>query len=289
MMSVSALVIAIMHVGVRYVSAEIHPFEIAFVRNLTGFLLLAPVLMSQGRDAFRTTRPGLHAVRGVIGNAAMLSWFYSLSILPVGDATALSFTAVIFTALGAIVILKERVGVRRWAAIIAGFVGTLVILRPGLQAVSTGALLALGSTVLWSASLICVKIASRTDSSVTIVFYSMVYFTVFSSVPAMTVWQWPSPEQWGMLAAIGVLATIGHLTLAEAMKEVEASAIMPLDYSRMIWAAGLGYLVFGEFPDLWTWVGGTVIFASTVYIAYREARTQRAAVAEAALKAREDY
>jgi drug/metabolite transporter (DMT)-like permease len=194
----------------------------------------------------------------------------------VGDATALSFSAVILTSLGAVVFLKERVGLRRWIAIAIGLAGTLIILRPGVQAVSQGSLMVLLSTMLWSCSLLIVKILSRTDSSVTIVFYSAVYFTPLSLIPALFVWQWPTVEQIALMVVIGVLASVAHLGMAQAFKEADATVVMPLDFTRLIWAAGVGYFVFGEFPDLWTWAGGAVIVASAVYIAYRESAAKPA-------------
>jgi drug/metabolite transporter (DMT)-like permease len=285
----AVMIISVMHVTVRYVSAELHPFEIVFMRSFFGLIAIAPILARQGRSALRTSRPGLQAVRGMIGICALTTWFYSLSLMPVGDATALSFTAIIFTTIGAIVVLKERVGIRRWMAIFVGLAGTLIILRPGLQVIAPGALLVLVSTVLWASSLICVKVLTRTESSVTVVFYSLIYFTVFSAIPAAMVWQWPTMPQLGWLVLIGVLSTLGHLCLTQSLKEAEAGVVMPMDYLRLIWAAGIGFLVFGEFPDIWTWVGGGVIFASTIYITYREARTKQAVVAGETLKARDGH
>ncbi len=285
-MVVFAATISTMHGVVRYMSAEVHPFEIAFFRNLTVFLLMIPLLLRSGRSAWRSARPGLQAVRGFIGAMAMLTWFYALSLVPLADATALSFTVVVFTTVCAIIVLRERVGIRRWSAIGIGVIGTLIILRPGLQAVSLGALVVLVSSVLWAASLICVKVLSRTDSNVTIVFYSALYFTPLSLIPALFVWQWPTLEQLAMLVLIGAMAAVSHLAIAQSLREAEASVVMPLDFTRLIWAAAFGYVVLGEFPDFWTWLGGTVIFASTVYISYREGRVIAAADARDALQTR---
>ncbi len=285
-MAFAAMTVSIMHVMVRWLSPEVHPLVIAFFRNLTALIVLGPMMLRQGRGAWKSGQPGLQAVRGVIGVAAMLTWFYGLYLLPVADATALSFTAVIFTAIGAILVLRERVGVRRWTAIAIGVVGTLIILRPGVQAVSAGALVVLLSSVLWAAALICVKVLTRTDSPVTIVFYSTVYFTPLSWVPALFVWQWPTWGQLGIMVAIGMLAALAHLGIAQAMREAETTVVMPIDFTRLIWAAAAGYLVFGEFPDLWTWIGAAIIFASTIYITYREGLTKRAVIAKGALSDR---
>jgi len=284
-MILAAMTVSVMHVLVRYTStsAGVHPLEIAFFRNLTTLCILAPLLLRQGRSGWKSARPGLQAVRGFVGSAAMLTWFYSLYLLPVADATVLSFTAVIVTSLGAILVLGERVGPRRWIAIAVGLAGTLIILRPGVQVVSVGSLMVLLSTCLWSISLLVVKVLSRTDSSVTIVFYSAMYFTPLSFIPALFVWQWPTVAQVALMILIGVLASISHLSMTQALKLADATLVMPLDFTRLIWAAGIGYLVFGEFPDFWTWVGGAVIVASAVYITYRESRAKKVVTPEAAI------
>jgi drug/metabolite transporter (DMT)-like permease len=275
-MATAGVLITMMHVLVREVSRDIHPIEIAFFRNVVGFVMLIPFLLRQDRAQWKSKQPKLQFFRAIIGVCALMSWFTCLSMMPVADATAISFVTVLFVTVGAALILGEKVGVRRWTAIAVGFVGTLIIVRPGSGVFGPGALVALASTVFWATSLLCVKVLSRTDSSVTMVFYANVYFTIFSFVPALFFWTWPTIEMFGLLVIIGVMATLGHLCMATALKTTDATIVAPVDYTRMLWAAGLGYLVFGEFPDAWTWVGGTVIFLSTVYITYREARRRPA-------------
>lgn len=264
--------LAVMHVLVRDIAREIHPFEVAFFRNLGTFLILVPLLLRQDRSAWRTKRPGLQVVRGVVGVSSMLTWFYALSLIPVADATALSFTTVLFTSLGAVFFLKEVMGPRRWAALALGFIGTFMILRPGFQEIGPGFVIVLISTALWAVALLVVKVLSRDDTSVTIVFYSSLYYTPISFLFALYDWQWPTWPQLGVLTVIAALAAVAHIGMAQALRLGEASAVMPADFTRLIWTAALGYLAFGEFPDLWTWAGGTVIFLSTLYITYREAR-----------------
>ena len=206
----------------------------------------------------------------------MLSWFTCLSMLPVADATAISFVTVLFITIGASIFLGEKMGIRRWTAIAVGFVGTLIIVRPGTEVFGPGAIVALGSTVFWAASMLCVKVLSRTDSSVTMVFYANVFFTIFSFIPALFVWSSPDQHALIMMAIIGVMATLGHLCMAQALKLTDATVVAPVDYTRLLWAAGIGYIAFSEFPDVWTWVGGTVIFLSTIYITYRESQRGKA-------------
>ncbi|MEX0693669.1 MAG: DMT family transporter [Rhodospirillales bacterium] len=271
-MALAGFFITSLHAIVRHVSAEVHPIEIVFFRNIVGFVLLIPFLLRQDRSLWKSKQPKLQFFRSIAGVLAMMTWFTCLSMMPVGDATAISFVTVLFVTVGAAMILGEKVGIRRWTAIAVGFIGTLIIIRPGSGILGPGMLVALISTVFWAASLLCVKVLSRTDSSVTMVFASNVYFTVFSFVPALFVWTWPTLEQLGWMLVIGVLAMLGHLCMATALRTTDATVVAPVDYIRLLWAAGIGYVAFGEFPDIWTWVGGTIIFASTVYITYRESR-----------------
>ena len=277
LMIVFAMLISTAHGLVRHLSAEIHPFEIALFRNVVTFLWVAPLILRSGRAVWETARPGLHVVRGVFGGSSMLLWYLALSMVPVADATALSFGAVLFTTIGAILILGERSDLRRWLGVAVGFVGTFIILRPGIQGITPGTLMVVVSTMLWASALLCIKVLSRTESSVTIVFYAGLCNTLLTVVPAMLVWRWPSLEQLGVLVAIGSLAAVGQLAMAQSFREAEATVVMPFDFTRLIWAAAFGFLVFGEFPDAWTWVGGGVIAASAIYLTYHEARIRKQA------------
>jgi drug/metabolite transporter (DMT)-like permease len=273
-MLVGAVLISCLHALVRDMTQELHPFEVAFFRNLVVLIVLTPLVLRQDRDAWKSKRPDLQLMRGIVGLGAMLTWFYALSLVPVGDATALSFTVVLFTSLGAVFMLREKMGVRRWGALIVGFVGTAIILRPGFQEISAGYMWALASTVMWAWALLLVKVLVRYDSPVTIVFYSSVYFTPATFFIALFFWEWPTWPQLVEMIAIGLIAAAAHVSMAKAMQLGEATAVMPADFTRLLWAAGLGYVMFGEFPDLWTWVGGTVVFCSTLYITYRESRVK---------------
>ena len=276
-MGISAAVLSVSHTLVRGLSAEIHPMQIGLFRTVIPLFLLIPMLVHQGKQNgelwWRTSRPGLQLVRGVFGGLAMMTWFYALSKIPVGDATALSFTVVIFATIGAALILKEQVGIHRWSAVAIGIIGTMVILRPGLEAISLGAIVTIISSFFWAAALLSVKVLARSDSSTTIVFYSSLTFTAITAGPAIYYWSWPTWEQLVLLCLVGLLAFAAQMCVTTAIREAETTAVMPIDFTRLIWASALGYLWFGEFPDTWTWVGGFVVFISTVYITYRESRT----------------
>ena len=275
-MLAATAVLTCMHATVRHVSDGLHPFEITFFRNLFGLAAILPLALRAGPASLRSRQPGLQIVRSGFGLVAMLTWFYALSVVPIAQATALSFTSVIFGSIGAALVLRERMRLRRWSAVLVGFAGVLVILRPGFDQVDTGSLVVILSSICWAAALLTVKRLGATDSVVCIVTWNSVLLTVLSLPVALTVWETPSLVELGWLAVIGVLATLGHLAMTGAFKAAEATVVFPVDYTRLAWASVIGYFAFAETPDVWTWVGGTVIFASTTYIAYREAALRRA-------------
>lgn len=275
-MLAATAVLTCMHATVRHVSDGMHPFEITFFRNLFGLAAIAPLALRAGMASIRSRQPGLQIVRSGFGLAAMLTWFYGLSVVPIAQATALSFTSVIFGSIGAALVLGERMRLRRWSAVAAGFVGTLVILRPGFGEADPAALIVVLSSVCWAGALLTVKRLSATDSVVCIVTWNCVLLTVLSLPVAIPVWVAPTLEQLAWLLLIGMLATLGHLAMTGAFKASDATIVFPVDYTRLVWASVIGYLAFSEVPDIWTWVGGTIIFASTTYIAYREVALKRA-------------
>jgi drug/metabolite transporter (DMT)-like permease len=280
LMMSSGVFFSTMHVMVRYASRELPPLEIAFFRNLFGFVIFVPMLMSGGLSFLRTDRIGLHAFRGLLNVCAMLMFFTALSLTEVARVTALAFAAPLFTALLAVLFLGERFRARRWIALGMGFVGTVVILRPGLIAFDVGAFLAVGSALIWGVTLIVIKILSRTESSLAITAYMNIFLSLFSLGPALWVWETPSVEMLGFLVAIGVTGTIAQLGLSQALKETEPTAVMPFDFLRLIWATVFGVIVFGELPDLLTYVGGAIVFASSFYILYRENQERRRVLAK---------
>ena len=276
LMLAATAVLTLMHATVRHVSDGMHTFEITFFRNLFGLIAIMPLALRAGIGSLRSRQPGLQIVRSGFGVVAMFTWFYALSVVPIAQATALSFTAVIFGSIGAALLLGESMGPRRWSAVVAGFVGTLVILRPGITDVDPAAFIVVLSSVCWAGAMLTVKRLSVTDSVVCIVTWNSVLLTVLSLPVAISVWVTPNLEQLLWLFLIGILATLGHLAMTGAFKASDAAVVFPVDYMRLLWAAVIGYLAFGEIPDMWTWTGGTIIFASTTYIAYREATLRRA-------------
>ena len=268
----AAFFFSILSAIIRHLTNELHPLEIAFFRNLFGLVFMLPWLAKAGFGSLRTGRFGLYLWRTTVGLLSMFAWFWAQALLPFAQAVALSFTTPLFATMGAALILKERVRLRRWTATLAGFVGVLVILRPGAaEALNIGAILVIVSCALSGATTLMVKDLLRTESSSAVVTYMVLLMTPISLVPAVFVWTWPHPATWAILLGMGLMATAGHLCITRSYKLADASAVLPYDYTRMIFAAAIGYLWFAEVPDLWTWIGAGIIAASAIYIAHREA------------------
>ncbi len=270
-MAVAALAMVVMHALVRQLSNELHPFEVAFFRNLFGLAFVLPLLAHAGLDQLRPRRPGLLALRGAVDGCAMLAFFSALSLAPLATVTALSFTAPLFATVLAIPILREIVGIRRAVSIVVGFVGAVIVIRPGAEGlISAGAAATLFSAFFWGFALCLIKLLSRHETSIAITFWAALGLIPITLVAAAPVWTMPSLAEIGGLAILGACGTTAQLCLAQAMRLADATVVMPIDFTRLVWSAVLGYLLFAEVPDAGTFIGGTLIFSSVVYIAYRE-------------------
>ena len=266
----STILFATMHASIKHVSTEIHPFQVAFFRNFFGLLVLCPVFLRYGMAPLRTARPGLMMARAAINTVAMITFFLALSMSPLADVAALSFTAPIFATMLAIFVLGEVVRVKRWIAILAGLGGALLILRPGLGVLETGHLLTLFSAACWAIALTIIKVMARTESALTITIYMVLLMTPLSLGPALFYWTWPTWTELGWMALIGAVGTLAQLALTEGLKRGDTNVVMPLDFFKLVWAALIGFVLFAEVPDAFTWAGGAVIFVAATYIALRE-------------------
>jgi drug/metabolite transporter (DMT)-like permease len=249
-----------------------HPFELVFFRNLFGLLFMLPWLLRVGPGILKTKRLPLHAFRSTIGLGAMLCWFTAVSMMPIAEATALSFTTPLFATLGAALFLGEIVRFRRWAATVVGLIGALVIVRPAGVDLGLASSLVLLASAFMSMAALSIKSLSRTESPGTIVFFMGLIMTPISLIPALLNWTTPQLADYPWFVALGLLATLGQIALARAFASADVSAVLPFDFSRLIFAAILGYLFFAETPDTWTWAGAAIIFSATLYTAHRESR-----------------
>ena len=272
----SSFVNTIMLSCVKQLADELHPFEIAFFRSMFGFLVLLPIVWrSGGLSVLSTREPGLHILRSALNAGGMLLFFLSLSLAPLATVSAIGFASPLFAALLAILFLGEKVGIRRWAGLIIGFIGTVVILRPGAGVIDTGALVALASSLLWAGAMVVIKRLTGSDSPLAITTWAALGVGVFCFPAALLVWKWPTPEQWLWLLVIGTLGSIIQFTLAKAFELADTTVVLPFDFLKLVWASLFGLVLFSEIPDPWAWLGGTIIFGSAIYIAYRERAASR--------------
>lgn len=251
------------------------PIQLAFFRYGFGLVLLAPVALHMGLAGLKTSRPGIHLARLVVACLGQLGAYYAVIHLLLADATAISFSRPLFTTIAAVLILRELVDGKRWAATIIGFAGVLIMVRPGAHGVDIAALIAVGAAFAFAISIILIRLMAPTEPPNRIIIYYHLGGTLVFAVPAIAVWHPPVGIDWLLLALLAVLQTIGMIGYIRAFHIGEASLLSPFEYGRLIYAVLFGYFIFAELPDLWTYVGAIIIVAATLYIAREEARRGR--------------
>jgi drug/metabolite transporter (DMT)-like permease len=282
-MIVAAFLFAMMNGAIRLLGDGVfaaggepmHPFQIAFLRNFFALSLMLPWVFRQGSVVFRTGRIKVHLLRAAVGLSAMLCWFSAVAYLPLAEAVALNFTVPLFATAGAALVLGEVVRARRWSATVVGFLGVLIILRPGFAEFTPLMTLPIVAAVFMAISVLIVKSLSGTEQPAAIVLYMNLLLTPLSLLPAAFFWRWPTLPELGLGLFIGICAVLAHILFTRAFAGSDASAIMPFDYARLPFVALVGYLLFGELPDAWTWIGAAVIAGAAIYIAQREAQVAR--------------
>ena len=272
LMLASTVSFGLMAVVIRLVSKQLATTEIAFFRNLFGLLALLPLLWRGAPAVFRTRQLPRYFVRSTIGIGSMLCGFWAIGHLPMAQAISLSYSTPLFVTILAAIWLGEVVRRRRWTAVLLGFAGVLVIVRPGTEGFSAGSLVAVSAAVLSSVVAVQIKQLSRVDPPDTIVFWTYVFWVPLSLLPALFEWQWPQGAQWLWLATLGVFGTGGQLLWTRALKLGEVSALTPIGFMQLPLVAVLAWLLFGERIDRWTVLGAAIIFVANAYIAHRESR-----------------
>lgn len=256
-----------------------------FYRQAAGLIVLLPIMMKDWRGALYSTRPGILLFRSAAGTIAMIMSFYAFQKLPLAEANALSFTRTLWMVPLALFILHEKMGPMRIAAALAGFVGVLVMLQPGApgHGFGWGQAAALGSAALFAMTITGMKVMTRDHSPFTLLVWSALLGLVFSLPPALFVWRWPNPVDLGLLAAMGVIGTITQGCYIKGMQIGEAAAMAPIDYTRLVFTAIIGFAIFHEVPT-WATVGGAaIVVASTLFITVREQQlAKKARLAEEA-------
>ena len=254
----------------RRLAGDIDMRVIVFWRAAFGVVFMLPWLARRGLGVMKTEKIVSHFTRTVLAYGGMLCLFYAATMIPLADITAISFLRPILGSALAIVVLGEAALGRRWAATFAGFIGALIIVRPGLIEITTGVWIVLGAVLINAFYAILGKHLVRTDSPDAVAMYMMLFLTPISLAAALFAWQWPTGEQFLWLALFGALGTLSQRSLARAYHAADATVVMSFDFLRLPAAAVIGFILFAELPDVWVWLGGAVICASTVFIAHRE-------------------
>ncbi|MBK20353.1 MAG: hypothetical protein CMM52_16095 [Rhodospirillaceae bacterium] len=273
-LTLGTIAFALNDVLVKLLGKKFGPMELAFCRYSIGLLILSPIFFRMGASGLKTTRLGIHMTRLVIACIAQVGVFYSVIHLYLADATAIAFSRPLFTTIVAVILLSELVSARRWVATAVGFVGVLIMVRPGHAGFDPVALIAVISACTFAIANIMIRMMASTEPPNRILFYYHVGGAIIFLVPTIILWQTPVGIEWLLLAGIGVMTTIGMTGFIRAFSVGEANAVGPMEYIRLIYAGILGYYIFNEVPDYWTVAGALIIIISTVYIAREEARRQ---------------
>jgi drug/metabolite transporter (DMT)-like permease len=263
---------------IKHLAAGYSPLQIIFFRNLFAFLPLLPVLArGDGLGLLRTRRLGSHFGRAAMGFGAMICFFTAFALMPLADVVAISLSAPIFVTAFSVPLLAERVGPRRWAAVLVGFLGVLVMVRPGGEGlVQPAALLPLGGAVLYALALIAMRKLGATERATTTVFYFTLACTALSALAQPFVWRTPDLGDFALLVCVGLLGGSAQLLMTQSLRLAPAALVAPFDYSALVFSIGYGFLFWGEVPDGMLLVGAAIVIASGLYILHRETLRRRA-------------
>ena len=261
---------AIMVTGIKILSYELNPFIIAFYRCLFGVLIMIPFMIYNHPKSWKTSSVKLQLLRCTINVYSMISWFTAIATLHLETAAAIGFTTPLFTTLLAIIFLGEVIKMQRITALIIGFIGILVVIRPGFIPLETGALWLLSAAISFSFVIIIVKKLMEKDTSLTTTFYHMAFMTPPTFLIALFFWDSINLYEIFIFFIVAVAGFLTQLFMAQSLKMGEITLIMPIQFNKLIWLSIIGFIFFNEIPDIWVWIGAIMIFISIVYITYRE-------------------
>ena len=263
-----------MMILVKALSAEYTSFQILFIRTLFGLAILTPILWRNGFSTLKTRRLPLHMSRAIFAYFGMLGLFIGLGSIPIAEVVSLSFTQPIFIFLLAAILLGEKLNARRVIAILGGFAGVLILLRPGFTEVGFGAAVVLGGAIAYAFSNVCIKKLMTTENVTSTTVWVNILMCPLAGIPAAFYWVTPTLPDLALLAGVGLTGTAGIWFISRAYATAEMSAVVPFDFLRLPIVAAAGWIWFGEITDIWTIAGAAVIFASTYALARSEARSR---------------
>ena len=265
-MSISAVAYVVSIAIGRYMAPDIEVFQIVFLRNAFAVFFMLPWLISVGLSGMRTKQIGRHVFRGFMSSTNVTLLFAAVALIPIVDMSAIGFLQPVIASAIAGFVLGEVVSRYRWLAIASGFAGALIVIRPGFGEFNLGTAFALGSALSGALVSIMIKSLVRTDPPDTIAAWLFVTQALILFIPTIIVWNNPTPEQWGLFALIGFVSVILQRTYNRGVQAADMSIAMPFNFTRLIWATMLGWIVFSELPDIWTWIGGMIIFSASIWL-----------------------
>jgi drug/metabolite transporter (DMT)-like permease len=280
-MALASFTYACTYAVVRELSGSFTAFQIVFFRSALGILFMAPWLVRAGRGALYFNHAWLYWARTACNYVGMVLLMWGIGRLALQNVTALQFTIPLFTVLFVALILGETVGVHRWAALLIGFSGALVIVRPGFVEVSAASLAVLGCSALYGLSNVTTKRLTQLDDPNAVVFHVFSLMMLVGLVPALWHWTTPTLAQLPWIVAMGALSTLATLGTTRGLAAADASVVMPINFLRQPFAVTLGFIFWTELPDIWTGIGSAIIFGAGLYIARHESRARRARAAAA--------
>lgn len=277
-MLASAICFTAMAVLIKLLGKDYPASLQTFYRQAAGFLILLPLIARRGRAAFATTRPGILFFRSAAGTIGMILSFYAFQKMPLADANALSFTRTLWLVPLAAFVLREKVGPLRVGAALVGFAGVLLMIRPGSNggfALGVPALAMLTASFLFAFTITGMKVMTRDHSTTVLLVWSATLGFIFAIPGAFLAWRWPEPRDLALLALMGAIGTATQACYIRGMRSGDAAAMAPVDYTRLVFSALAGFLLFHEVPSVWTWAGAGVVVASTLFITWREHQLTR--------------
>jgi len=278
-MSLYAAIYSVMMGVARHLSEHFTAFEIVFFRAGVGLLLMAPWALGRGVEVFRTARLPMHIQRVGFSYLAQASWFWGIALIPLATAVALQFTLPILVMLGAALFLGEHVGRARWATAVAGFIGVIVILRPGLTLIELGAFAVLFSALSYAGANLSIKSLSRTETTDALVLYVNLLMLPIAIVPVALEWSGIRIVDLPWIALLGLLGVLANICTARSYSAADASLVTPFDFLRLPCSATIGILFFAQPVEIWTWLGAAIIVAAVYILTLQErsrARTRAA-------------
>lgn len=276
----STVLFGLMAVCIRLASKQQHAFEIAFFRNLFGLAFTLPLLWQHGLGILKTEKLPLYLFRCFIGTIGMMSGFWALVHLPLAQAVAIAYSTPLFVTIGAVWVLGEVVRVRRWAAVVIGFIGVIILLRPGTDTFTGASLVALLAALMSASVAISIKFLARTEKPDAIVIFTTLLWVPMSLIPALMVWQTPTGITWLWLVLCGLFGTSAHMCWTRALQLGDASMLTPISFLQVLVVGAFGYWLFDEAIDRYTFIGALIIFASNIYIAHREIKLAKPSATE---------